>query len=245
MVDVYFMFVLLLLLLRVYVVLQTDKHSDMKLACSPIRFANTTRSLSEVHQAAIQSLGLGGLLYMKPLYLRRKMLVRLAKRYNNESNTFHICKQELKMILLDVKLLMDLPIEGYDANMRTLQALDQNSVAIHQNLFNSYKTGHKITIGGLEHMIRTSALPDDDFKRQFVLYAIGTILAPTTKDYVDAKYLALVSNTSDIAKFNWGNFTLTNLLFCTHKFNIKESVSLKGNLPLLQVCLLALVNIYY
>lgn len=149
------------------------------------------------------------------------MLVILAKRYSNESNTFHICKHEIKMIPLDVMLLMDLPIEGYDVNIRAL-------AAIHQTLLNSYKTSHKIMISGLERMITISIVQDDDFKRQLVLYTIDTILAPTTKDYVDAKYLTLVYNIPDLAQFNWGNLTLTNLLFCIHKFKIKESVSLQG-----------------
>ncbi|KAF8715054.1 hypothetical protein HU200_027601 [Digitaria exilis] len=163
------------------------------------------------------------------------MLVELANRYNSQGNTFHICNQDIQITPTEVKLIMDLPIEGNDVNVRLAAPIDESSVKIHHTLFNSYKTDHNITISGLERLITRSALPDDDFKRQFVLYAIGTILAPTTKDNVDAKYLALVYDVSDIARFNWGQFTLSNLLFRIHNFNIKESVNLQGNLPLLQI----------
>lgn len=144
----------------------------------------------------------------------------------------------------EVKLLMELPIEGNDVKTRVEAPIDKSNAKIHQKLFDSYKTRHNITISGLEKKLTSSAVPDDDFKRQFVLYAIGTILAPTTKGEIDSDYLALVYNVSDIAKFNWGQFTLTNLLFNIHKFKIKEQVSLQGNLPLLQVRLPALVTIY-
>jgi hypothetical protein len=68
-----------------------------------------------------------------------------------------------------------------------------------------------------------------------VLFTIGTVLAPTTKHRVDAKYLAMVENVKEIPKYNWGNFTLTNLLGCINSFKADNQVNLQGSLILLQV----------
>lgn len=103
----------------------------MKLACSPLRFANTTQSLSEVHHGAIQSMRLGGLLHIKPVFLRRQMLVNIANRYNNESKTFHICNQDIEMTPPEVKLLMELPIEGNDVKTRVEAPIDKSNAKIH------------------------------------------------------------------------------------------------------------------
>ncbi|KAF8727130.1 hypothetical protein HU200_019638 [Digitaria exilis] len=90
-------------------------------------------------------------------------------------------------------------------------------------------------LNSLEEKITSSVIADDDFKRQFALFAIGVILAPTTKDYVDSKYLGLVKNVQELSNINWGQFTLSHLMDCIHQFKIKKPVNLQGNLPLLQM----------
>lgn len=214
------------------------KHSRMKIACSPVRFAYTIRKLSHGHQAAVQAIGLGGLLHMKPVMLRREMLVKIAKRYDIITQMFHIGGEEIPMTPSDVNYIMDLPIHGDDANVKTYKKVDKD-------LFNTYKTKNKIMLNSLEEKITSSVIADDDFKRQFALFAIGVILAPTTKDYVDSKYLGLVKNVQELSNINWGQFTLSHLMDCIHQFKIKKPVNLQGNLPLLQVSPAALVSIYY
>jgi hypothetical protein len=210
----------------------------MKLVCSPLRSANTIKKLSAEHKVAVQEIDLGGLVHMKPIYLRRSMLVKVAKRYDMKTQNFSICGKQIPMTISDVNLIMGIPIQGYDANSRTQQP-------VKKTLFDLYQTNNRIMLSALEHNITTSVVPDDDFKRQFVLFTIGTILAPITKDHVDSKYLSLVHKVEDLPKINWGQFTLTNLLECIHLFQIKQQVNLQGNLALLQVCDHALITILH
>jgi hypothetical protein len=84
-----------------------------------------------------------------------------------------------------------------------------------------------------------------DFIRQFVLYTIGVILAPTTKDHVDSKYLAYVEKVWEIPKYNWGQLTLSNLLSCVQNFKNKKIANLQGNLALLQVSATSLLCINF
>ncbi|CAN6198780.1 unnamed protein product [Urochloa humidicola] len=215
-----------------------ERHGHMKIVCSPFKFANTIKNLTDDHKAAIEGVGLGGLLHMKPMYLRRAMLVKVAKRYNFTAKTFVFGGKELKMTPSDMKYIMGLPVQGEDVEKQTHKPVDMS-------LFNSYQTNHKLELTTLERNIRTSAVPDDDFKRQFVLYAIGIILAPTTKDCVDSKYLGLVEKVEDLSKLNWGQFTLNHLLDSIHKFIVNDQINLQGNLAFLQVSVTALVHICY
>jgi hypothetical protein len=88
---------------------------------------------------------------------------------------------------------------------------------------------YHITLKSLEENITKFKEPDDHFIRQFMLCTIGTVLAPTTKHRVDSKYLAVVENVKENPKYNWGNFTLTNLLGCINSFKAANQVNLKFN----------------
>ncbi|TVU13250.1 hypothetical protein EJB05_40786 [Eragrostis curvula] len=208
------------------------RYGDMKIVCSPSRYATTIQNLSDEHKAAIKNAGFQGMLQLKPMFLRRLMLVQLAKRYITGTQSFLIAGQEIPMTQLDAFHIMDLPIEGKNIDV---SAVRQTNTELFQS-YRSKKPGENhITLKALELSITTSKEPDDDFIRQFVLYTIGILLAPTTKDYVDSKYLAFVEKVTDIPKFNWGLFTWRNLLACIHSFKIDEKVNLQGNLALLQV----------
>jgi len=91
-------------------------------------------------------------------------------------------------------------------------------------MYKRYADGsHKLELRKLQHMITTSKTPDDDFKRAFVLFTTGAILAPTTQIHVHWRtinwsYIQVVRKASVILKFNWGQFTLTHLLDSFHNY---------------------------
>ncbi|WVZ84607.1 hypothetical protein U9M48_031629 [Paspalum notatum var. saurae] len=122
----------------------------------------------------------------------------------------------IPMTLMNVHHLMGLPTDGQEVRLKE-------------------KQGNNISLVDLEHNIATSTTPDDDFIRQFVLFTIGIVLAPTANGYVDSKYLALVEDVAQISKFNWGQFTLSHLFHSIENFLKEDQVSLQGNLILLQV----------
>ncbi|WVZ51529.1 hypothetical protein U9M48_002667 [Paspalum notatum var. saurae] len=193
------------------------KHANMKVVCSSTKYATTIQGLSDEHKDAItHRTGLGGLLRMRKLSLQRLMLIRLAKRYISKSQGFHICSKVIPMTLTDVHHVMGLPTDGQEVRLKE-------------------KQGNNISLVDLKHNIATSTTLDDDFIRQFVLFTIGIILAPTANGYVDSKYLALVEDVAQISKFNRGQFTLSHLFHSIKNFLKEDQVSLQGNLILLQV----------
>jgi hypothetical protein len=94
---------------------------------------------------------------------------------------------------------------------------------------------NKLELRGLEDMIDTSQPEDDDFKRAFVLFTIGVILASTTTIYVDWSYIEVVRDVSKIRNFNWGQFTLNHLFHSLRTYKTEGKKSIQGNLALLQV----------
>jgi hypothetical protein len=155
------------------------------------------KSLSPDHLAAISpKTGMGGLTKMQPVLLRQMILVRLAKHFNSEKQSIPIGGANIPITPTDVNQIMDLPIQGKDILLWLKKIVDKNYLR-------TYGHNGKLTIPHLEEQIKNSTTPDDHFIRLFVLYAIGTMLAPTANSYVHAKYLTLVENVAEIPNFNW------------------------------------------
>ena len=189
------------------------------------------------HQKAMcTKTGLGGLTQMKSVLLRRITLVLLAKSYIRKKQSIHIAGKDIPITPTDVYELMDLPIEWEDIYMEMGKPIDVNLLSV-------YQTDGRLKLSDLEKKIKASKTPDDHFIRRFVLYAIGTMLAPTVQDYVDTKYFVLVQDVARIPYFNWGCFTLNHLLTSINTFNYVDQVNLQGNLALLQVSATTLVVI--
>jgi hypothetical protein len=50
--------------------------------------------------------------------------------------------------------------------------------------------------------------PPDDFDRSFVLFLMGTILAPVSRYHVPISYYSVVQDVSQISNMNWSEFTI-------------------------------------
>ncbi|XBH67660.1 hypothetical protein VPH35_096001 [Triticum aestivum] len=205
------------------------KHGHMKLVCSPSRLAKEMKVLSSEHiEKIVSDTGLGCLNMIREFKLRRIMLIRLAKSFDSETSSITIGKTPIPITAEDVHHIFGLAIEGEDIDKKLESAPDPN-------LFNTFQKNGSIDLADLETEILSSKTPDNDFLARFVLFAIGTVLAPTTQSYVDAKYLRLVANIHSLRRLNWGCFTMKHLFKSIQKFNSLDQVSIQGNLPLLQV----------
>jgi len=203
---------------------------------SPTRFEKVVRGLSEEHKAAVKDMGFGGLLRMPKMSIRKIMIKDVAQTYQVSNQCFKICDQDITIYPEDVRDIMGLGIEGADVDEYVEQTKTSEEKTVETELFKRYAdANHKLELRNLESMIRDSKTPDDDFKRAFVLFTIGVILAPNTQPHVNYSYIQAVEHVSLIRKFNWGQFTLTHLLNSCHTYNTQKEAALKGNLALLQV----------
>ena len=101
---------------------------------------------------------------------------------------------------------MGLQIEGLDVAKHLASKRSKKMDKLLDDLFVRLANlnRNELTTSKLQSIILDSINADDDFKRAFVLFTIGVILAPTTKDFVHSSYLPLVGDVSQIRKFNWG-----------------------------------------
>uniref|UniRef100_M8BX43 Aminotransferase-like plant mobile domain-containing protein n=1 Tax=Aegilops tauschii TaxID=37682 RepID=M8BX43_AEGTA len=178
------------------------KHGHMKLVCPPSRLAKVMKLLSPQHvEKIISDTGLGYLNMIREFKLRRIMLIRLAKSFDSETSSITIGKTPIPITAEDMHHIFGLAIEGEDIDRKLESAPDPN-------LFNTFQKNGSIDLADLETEILSSKTPDNDFLARFVLFTIGTVSAPTTKSYVDAKYLKLVADIKSLPRLNWGCFTM-------------------------------------
>ncbi|KAI9102340.1 hypothetical protein K1719_023542 [Acacia pycnantha] len=70
---------------------------------------------------------------------------------------------------------------------------------------------------------------DENFEYLFVLFTLGTLLAPSASIYVSDRMLKVVTLTKDaLGEFDWSSFILEELIQQIHEFN-KDSHKSKGN----------------
>jgi len=155
-------------------------------------------------------MGFGGLLEMPETPLRRNMILEIVKVFEPSNQSFRLCGDDVQILPDIVKEIMGLQIEGnsvFEHRGEKVTKIEGNTMD--KDLFLRFDSEDKnMKINRLRDIIIKSRTPDDDFRRAFILFTIGVILAPTTKPYVNSSYLPLVREISDILKFNWGEFTL-------------------------------------
>ncbi|CAN6242048.1 unnamed protein product [Urochloa humidicola] len=173
-------------------------------------------------------MGLDSLLTIPSMPIQRMLLESLVEKYNVIDRTFTVDDHSIGISTWDVYCILGLVDKG--------QKIEISRKHADRKWFDLYKQkgDTAITFKYLEERIPKEK-DDDHFARMFVLYAIGTILAPSSKEFVGSNYLELVVDVSRIKGFNWARFTLDHLLENLAAFKTSKRTGLVGNLALLQV----------
>jgi hypothetical protein len=107
-------------------------------------------------------------------------------------------------------------------------------------LFNKYalKDSTAIYYTRMKDYFKDNESYDDDFVRLFVLFCIGFYLCPTLQTYVKSDYLGLIEDIDNIKNLNWTSLVVNYLISSIREYKEQKATNLKGNLALLQVCIL-------
>ncbi|CAL4888570.1 unnamed protein product [Urochloa decumbens] len=196
--------------------------------CMPAKFSALCRKLTKDQRGIVEKIGLGSLLTIPSMPIQRMLVEKLVENFNVVDRTFTIQGHTLSISPWDVYCILGLQDKGEKIEISRKQA--------DRKWFNLYKQegDTAITLKYLEERIPKEA-DGDHFARLFVLYAVGTILAPSSKGYVSSCYLELVVNVSRIKGLNWARFTLEHLLENLALFKSSRRTGLAGNLALFQV----------
>jgi hypothetical protein len=164
------------------------------------------------------------------------MLQDLTDTYEVSNRSFNLCGQDITLYSQDVSNIMGLRIEGLDVQKYVKETAKSEEETVKTDFFKRYADAKgKLELKGLEQMLDKTKPADDDFRRAFVLFTIGVVLASTTATYVDSSYIEVVRDVSKIQSFNWGQFTLNHLFHSLNTYKTLDKVTLQGNLALLQV----------
>ncbi|CAL5035970.1 unnamed protein product [Urochloa decumbens] len=196
--------------------------------CMPGKFAALCRNLNQRQRAIVKQIGLDCLLSIPSMPIQRMLLESLVEKYNVIDRNFIVHGHNVGISTWDVYCILGLVDKGEKIEIIRKHA--------DRKWFDLYKEKGDTAITFKYLVERIPKEKDaDHFSRMFVLYAIGTILAPSSKEFVSSNYLELVVDVSRIKGFNWARFTLDHLLENLAAFKTSKRTGLVGNLALLQV----------
>lgn len=131
----------------------------------------------------------------------------------------------------DVEIVLGLAASGKDV-------INSGPDDLIVDLRRSYNaTNHGISVRLLEERL-TAPEAGEDFKRSFVLYALGTLLSPTARLDVSPSFLHFLTNMDVVHQYNWGKFLLDRLVREVSRFHQGKQRAVGG-------CLLFLQLFYY
>ncbi|KAM1220114.1 hypothetical protein ACFX13_047958 [Malus domestica] len=207
------------------------KQAKLVTRCSPGRLFNVIQRLTNEQKAAVKSMGFGSLLDLRCRTLRRSLCLWLLERFNTTRRSLEICGERIPITPKDVELVMGLAASGKDV-------VNSGSDDLIADLRHSYDaTNHGISVRLLEERL---AEPEagEEFKRSFVLYALGTLLSPTARLDVSPSFLHFLTNMDVVHQYNWGKFLLDRLVCEVSRFRQGKQRAVGG-------CLLFLQLFYY
>ncbi|KAJ7970517.1 E3 ubiquitin-protein ligase SINA-like [Quillaja saponaria] len=127
----------------------------------------------------------------------------------------------------DVEFVMRLSASGKDV-------VNSGPDDIIADLRDSYSaTNRGISVPSLEERL---AAPEagDEFKRSFVLYALGTLLATTARLDISPSFLHFLTKMDLFHQYNWGKFLLDRLVREVSRFQQGRQQAVGGCLLFLQ-----------
>ncbi|GMY24259.1 E3 ubiquitin-protein ligase SINA-like 10 [Fagus crenata] len=207
------------------------KQTKLVTRCSPGRLSNVLQRLTPEQNDAVKSMGFGSLLSLRCRTLRRSLCLWLLERFNTTRCSLEICGERIPLSPKDVELVMGLAASGKDV----VNSGPDDLIADLRHSYNASNRG--ISVRLLEERL---AAPEagEDFKRSFVLYALGTLLSPTARLDVSPSFLHFLTNMDVVHQYNWGKFLLDRLVREVSRFRQGKQRAVGG-------CLLFLQLFYY
>uniref|UniRef100_A0A5B7BKE3 Uncharacterized protein n=1 Tax=Davidia involucrata TaxID=16924 RepID=A0A5B7BKE3_DAVIN len=207
------------------------KQTKLVTRCSPGRLFNVLQRLTPDQKTAVKSMGFGSLLGLRCRTLRRSLCLWLLERFNTVRRSLEICGERIPLSPRDVELVMGFAASGKDV---VNSGPDDQILELRQS-YNATNRG--ISVRLLEERL---AAPEagEDFKRSFVLYALGTLLCPTARLDVSPSFLHFLTNMDIVHQYNWGKFLLDRLVREVSRFRQGKQRAVGG-------CLLFLQLFYY
>ncbi|XP_074265271.1 uncharacterized protein LOC141587696 [Silene latifolia] len=198
---------------------------------SPRQLFNLIGMLTESQKKDVEDIGFGGLLELKTHAFYHQMVDWLLRKYDRSSRMF-LFNRHVQFVLTkhDVYDAFMLPCTDKQIEAKT----DQDLAKIWRERFKLWKNDGLSFEAVRQEML---ALADGgaDFKRLFVVFVMGTFLAPTVHNRIDFRLVKAVEDVGGIAQLDWCSLVLLRLNAAVDSWRTHDTKNVGGCLMFLQM----------
>jgi hypothetical protein len=197
-----------------------DDWGAYRVKCVPVRLFNIISNLSDSQKEALREIGFGGLLHLNLTRIPSKIVPWFVVGFKDGSLMFNVANQNPKQFLVskfDVHDCFLLPygpdaieIVGTGRSKLSSQPEAKGMKEFWRSKYN-VKGNDGIPLSTIHDLLVASSEGDENFKQNFVLFAMSTFLAPTSNAYVDLKILKAVEEVARISEYDWCSYILNSL----------------------------------
>jgi len=210
-----------------------SKNSYLKIGtrCSPKDVNDTINTLSDEKKAAIEEMGFDSLLKMKCGKLSHLMCRFLVDKLNPCESSIVLHGKTLQIFVDDFVRIMGVKDGGEE--VKFIGSMDDQQIV---NVRNYFLVGKKLLKNNeLKNLLVGTEEAGDFFKVGFAMFALCTLLCPTTSVYVNLKYLLPLRDSKAIGRKNWASYSFRFLLDSVRSFKENNQVYIGGCLLFLQL----------
>ncbi|KAI5338684.1 hypothetical protein L3X38_017956 [Prunus dulcis] len=188
--------------------------------CSPDRFHRTVEKLSEEKRLAIKAIGFGNVASLSCTRLHRQLCHCLIQKFNPDTSSIELHGNVIRISVDEFGRVMGLKNTGEDVQ------LDRPSFG---------GNGKRVLVTGLAEQLEKCKNANEDFQVRFVMFALGTILCPTSSLSVTGKYLTFLTIPGKIETKNWADHGFNFLCEGVRSFKAKKVAYVSRSLLFLQL----------
>lgn len=218
---------------------EAPKKAYLDSRCSLRKFAAVVKMFDQDQIQAVNALGLAGLLHIKKQKRKFQVIEDLAARFDIQSCELEVHGGRLKLTPGGVEWLLGLPSSGLSV---------EQFIGNDEDVRMMYNLGSdRIHAGQLgDGLASIPASPE--FQAKFLLYAISTVIRPSTSVYVSPSCFGILKNLSIVCALNWAKYALEGLVSGIKKyretdFAPSKAKRLTGCLLILEIFYLEHVNV--
>ncbi|CAL8149313.1 unnamed protein product [Prunus armeniaca] len=199
--------------------------------CSPDRFHRTVEKLSNEKRLAINAIGFGNMASLSCTRLHRQLCQFLIQRFNLDTSSIELHDNVFGIGAVEFGRVMGLKNTGEDVQLDC--AVEDEKV---KQLVKSFGgNGKRVLVKGLAEQLEKCEHVDEDFKVRFVMFALGTVLCPTSSPSVIGNYLTFLTIPGKIETKNWADHGFNFLCEGVRSFQAKKVSYVNGSLLFLQL----------
>ncbi|XP_021753954.1 uncharacterized protein LOC110719346 [Chenopodium quinoa] len=196
---------------------------EVVVRCRPAGVVQFMKKTTDKQKTAIESIGFGSLASIKLQIFPRQMIRWLCEHFDAKSCSFKLPSgQTYKLTAVDVHDVFNIPMGPFSVPISGRRQDSELKVSWRKK----YTGGNRdITVPLLVNKMKSDKgmlKGNDEFKRCFVMFAMITLLAPTTNRQADLKLVLALEDVQKIGRYNWCQYVLDDL--CDKLSSYNDSV---------------------